>query len=48
MRAKVVVESPAKFRKWVDELDQKAPPELMESVKEDTQVNPGGFGAGGA
>jgi cytochrome c oxidase subunit 2 len=48
MRAKVVVESPAKFRKWVDGLDQKAPPELMDSVKQDTQTNPADLGAGGA
>lgn len=48
MRAKVVVEPPAKYRKWVEELDQKAPQPLMETVKQDSQVNPGGFGAGGA
>jgi cytochrome c oxidase subunit 2 len=48
MRAKVVVEPPAKFKKWVEGLDQKTPPELMQSVKQDTQINPGGFGAGGA
>ena len=48
MRAKVVVESEAKWEKWVEGLKQKAPPELMESVKQDTQVNPPGLGAGGA
>jgi cytochrome c oxidase subunit II len=48
MRAKVVVESPSKFKKWVEGLDQKTPPELMESVKQDTQTNPAGLDAGGA
>jgi cytochrome c oxidase subunit II len=48
MRAKVVVESPAKFSKWVDGLDQKTPPELMKSVEESTQTNPPDLGAGGA
>jgi cytochrome c oxidase subunit II len=49
MRAKVVVESPSKFKKWVEGLDQKAPPELMEVVKQDSQTNPPGeLGAGGA
>ena len=48
MRATVVVESQAKWEKWVDNLKQPTPPELMESVKQDTQVNPGGLDAGGA
>jgi cytochrome c oxidase subunit 2 len=49
MRAKVVVESPSKFNEWVEGLDQKAPPELMEVVKQDSQTNPPGeLGAGGA
>jgi cytochrome c oxidase subunit II len=48
MRAKVVVESPAKFRKWVDSLEQETPPELLESVKQDTTNAPGELGAGGA
>ncbi len=49
MRAKVVVESPSKFDEWVGSLEQKTPPELMESVKQDTQVNPAEEpGAGGA
>ncbi len=48
MRAKVVVERPSKFDKWVEGLDQKAPPELMESVTQDTETNPVGLGAGGA
>jgi cytochrome c oxidase subunit 2 len=48
MRAKVVVESEAKWEKWVDGLKQPTPPELMESVKQDSQVNPPGLDAGGA
>jgi len=49
MRAKVVVESPSKFDKWVGSLEQPTPPELLESVKQDTQVNPAEEpGAGGA
>src|SRR6476646_4069264 len=48
MRAKVVVESEAKWEKWVDGLKQKAPEALMESVKQDTQTNPVNLGAGGA
>ena len=48
MRAKVVVESPAKFREWVAGLDQKLPPALMESVVQDTESDPIPVGAGGA
>src|SRR3954451_20707446 len=48
MRAKVVVEPKAKFEKWVDGLTQKAPPELIKSVKQDTETNPTSLGAGGA
>jgi cytochrome c oxidase subunit 2 len=49
MRAQVVVESEAKWEKWVEGLKQKAPEELMQSVEQDTQVNPpGGLDAGGA
>jgi cytochrome c oxidase subunit 2 len=47
MRAKVVVEPPAKFREWVASLDQKVPPPLMESVT-DTESAPTPVGAGGA
>jgi cytochrome c oxidase subunit 2 len=43
MRAKVVVEPQAKFDKWVEGLDQKVPEPLMETIKQDSQVNPGGF-----
>jgi len=48
MRAKVVVEPVGKFEEWVESLDQKAPPALMESVKQDTETNPVDLGAGGA
>jgi len=48
MRAKVVVESPANFRKWVAGLKEKVPPEFMESIREDTETNPLPVGAGGA
>lgn len=48
MRAKVVVESPAKYEKWVDSLEQKTPPELMKLVKQTTQGTPVNLGAGGA
>jgi cytochrome c oxidase subunit 2 len=48
MRARVVVESPAKFREWVADLKQKVPQPLMESVVQDTESNPVGLGAGGA
>jgi cytochrome c oxidase subunit II len=48
MRAKVVVEPPGKFRKWVENLDQKAPEPLMDAVKQDSQTNPPTLGAGGA
>ena len=48
MRAKVVVESEAKWEKWVDGLKQKTPEALMESVTQDTETNPVGLGAGGA
>src|SRR3954452_3197409 len=48
MRARVVVEPEAKWEKWVEGLDQKVPQPLMESVKQDSQTNPPGLGAGGA
>jgi cytochrome c oxidase subunit 2 len=47
MRAKVVVESPADFRKWIAGLKQKAPPSLMESVTDD-ESSPTPLDAGGA
>ncbi len=48
MRAKVVVESPAKFDEWVEGLDQKAPKPLMEAVEETTTSEPPALDAGGA
>jgi cytochrome c oxidase subunit II len=47
MRAKVVVEPPAAFEKWVAGLKQKLPPPLMDSVT-DTESAPVPVGAGGA
>ncbi len=48
MRAKVVVESPADFRKWVAGLDEEVPQPLAESIILDTETNPVPVGAGGA
>ena len=48
MRATVVVEPAAKFRKWVKGLDQKVPAPFKESVIQDTEVDPIPIGAGGA
>src|SRR3954453_5030243 len=48
MRAKVVVEPPAKFAKWVEGLKQKAPKSLLEAVEESTTSEPPALDAGGA
>jgi cytochrome c oxidase subunit 2 len=48
MRAKVVVEPPGQFQKWVSELKEKIPDPLLESVKEDTESDAASLGAGGA
>jgi cytochrome c oxidase subunit 2 len=49
MRAKVVVEPPAEFRKWVADLKEKVPAPYMESIRQDTETNPvQPVGAGGA
>jgi cytochrome c oxidase subunit II len=48
MRAKVVVESPAKFNEWVEGLDQKLPEPMMKVLEETTTENPPALGAGGA
>jgi cytochrome c oxidase subunit 2 len=48
MRATVVVEPPAEFRKWVDGLDQEVPAPLLESVTNDTEMDPEPVGAGAA
>ncbi|HMJ72461.1 MAG TPA: cytochrome c oxidase subunit II [Solirubrobacterales bacterium] len=49
MRAKVVVERPADFRKWVAGLTEKVPAPYMESIRQDTETNPvEPLGTGGA
>jgi cytochrome c oxidase subunit 2 len=48
MRAKVVVESPAKFNEWVEGLDQPTPKPLMEAVEQSTTSEPPALDAGGA
>ncbi len=48
MRAEVVVETPADFRKWVAGLEETVPEPLMESVVQDTETDPVPVGAGGA
>ena len=48
MRAEVVVEPPAEFRKWVAGLKDKVPAPLMEAVVQDTETDPIPLGAGGA
>ncbi len=40
MRAKVVVESPAKFQEWVSGLKEKVPSAEMATIKQDTETNP--------
>jgi cytochrome c oxidase subunit 2 len=49
MRAKVVVESPAKFEEWVSSLKRPIPEPFLESIKQDTETNPSEpLGTGGA
>jgi cytochrome c oxidase subunit 2 len=48
MRAKVVVERPADFRKWAEALPETVPQELEASVVQDIETNPAPVGAGGA
>ena len=48
MRANVMVEPPADFRKWVAGLDQTIPEPFLESIRQDTEENPIEVGAGGA
>ncbi len=48
MRAKVVVESPQEFQKWVSELDRDIPDPFLESIKQDTESDPIPVGSGGA
>jgi cytochrome c oxidase subunit 2 len=48
MRAKVVVETPANFRRWVAGLEETVPAPLKESIVQDTETNPVPLSAGGA
>jgi cytochrome c oxidase subunit 2 len=49
MRAKVVVQTPAEFRKWVAGLKETIPQTWLETIKQDTETNPvEEIGAGGA
>jgi cytochrome c oxidase subunit II len=48
MRAEVVVEPPAAFRKWVEGLKQEVPAPYMQRVVQDTEADPLSLGAGGA
>jgi cytochrome c oxidase subunit 2 len=48
MRAKVMVETPVDFRKWVAGLPGKVPAPLAESIAQDTEANPTPLSAGGA
>ncbi|MEX2448306.1 MAG: cytochrome c oxidase subunit II [Solirubrobacterales bacterium] len=48
MRAKVVVEPPAKFRRWVAGLNETIPPPYLETIRQDTESDPQPVGAGGA
>jgi cytochrome c oxidase subunit 2 len=48
MRATVVVEPPADFRKWVAGLDTPIPPSLLKSIDDDAEVETQSVGAGGA
>ena len=48
MQATVVVEPPDEFREWVAGLKDKVPTPFMESVEQDSEVNPIPVGSGGA
>src|SRR5689334_4521212 len=48
MRAKVLVERPADFEKWVAGLKEHVPQPYKESILQDTESNPIPVGAGGA
>jgi cytochrome c oxidase subunit 2 len=48
MRAKVVVEPPARFRKWVAGLKEEIPEAYLETIRRDTETDPVPVGAGGA
>jgi cytochrome c oxidase subunit II len=48
MRAEVVVEPPAEFRKWIAGLKEKVPDPYLETIRQDTETDPVPLGAGGA
>jgi cytochrome c oxidase subunit II len=48
MRARVVVEPPAAFSKWVGGLKEEVPAPLAEALAQDSEANPPPLGAGGA
>jgi cytochrome c oxidase subunit 2 len=48
MRAYVVVEPAADFRKWVTGLKEKVPDPYLETIRQDTETDPEALGAGGA
>jgi cytochrome c oxidase subunit 2 len=48
MRATVVVEPPAEFRKWVAGLKETVPDPYLETIRQDTETDPVPLGAGGA
>jgi cytochrome c oxidase subunit II len=48
MRAKVVVEPAADFRKWVAGLKDEVPDPYLETIRLDTETDPEPLGAGGA
>jgi len=48
MRANVVVEKPADFRKWVAGLKDEIPPSYLKAIDKDAEVETQQLGAGGA
>ncbi|MGC1853091.1 MAG: cytochrome c oxidase subunit II [Solirubrobacterales bacterium] len=48
MRAEVVVEPPAEFRKWIAGLKETIPEPYLETIRQDTETDPLPVGAGGA
>jgi cytochrome c oxidase subunit II len=48
MRAEVVVEPPAEFRKWVASLERTVPAPYLGVIRQDTETDPEPLGAGGA
>jgi cytochrome c oxidase subunit 2 len=48
MRATVVVEPPAEFRRWIAGVEEKVPPAYLETIRQDTETDPIPLSAGGA